>query len=472
METLTRAVLARLPLAEAVLTAWSWMAEDAFLEELFEKHRGRCYTRTIRFPVVVRLLHDVLVGVAPSAHRRFTQAIRDGELTATLAPVYEKLGRLPLTLSMAFLAGCTQRLREVFPDPRLGTVPASLGAWEAITLDGKAIKHVAKRLKPLRGLRGGVLGGRALVAQAMRSGLVLAMHAAADGEANDIRFVPDLVPVVRARVGGPILWVADRQFGYPEVLAGLSSATDRFVVRYHGNVTFAADPERPRRSGTDPGGRGYREDWGWLGGRQNPHRRYVRRVVLELEKGQLVLVTDLLDAGAYPAADLLQVYRQRWGIEGVFQQITEVFGLARLIGGTPEATVFQLSFCLVLYNLIQAIRAFVAAAGGRGVGEVSAEQMFRDVTADLVAWRRLLTVEETLAYLGGVPCAASVRERLTVLLGGVWREDWVKAKRKKIPAPHPIRPWRRGQHQSVHRVREDYKHNQTPTAASSRKQDP
>jgi hypothetical protein len=472
MEALTRAVLARLPLAEAVLTAWHWMADDAFLDGLFARHRGRCYTRAIRFPVVVRLIHDVLVGVAPSAHRRFTRAIHAGELTTTVAPVYEKLGRLPLPLSMAFLADCTARLREVFPDPDLGSVPAGLGGRQVVTLDGKAIKRVAKRLRPLRGLRGGVLGGRALVAQAMNSGLVLAMHAEADGQANDVRFVPDLVPAVRTRVGGPILWVADRQFAYPEVLARLSSDADRFLVRYHGNVRFTPVAARGARPGTDGHGRAYRDEWGWLGGPQNPHRRFVRRVALELGAGTLVVVTDLLDADRYPATDLLETYRQRWGIEGVFQQITEVFGLARLIGGTPEATVFQLSFALVLYNLTQAIRAFVAGAGGRGAGEVSAEKVFRDVTADLVAWRRLLTAEETSAGLGVLPSAAAVRDRLTGLLAGLWRDDWVKARRKKAPRPHPARPWRSGEHQSVYRLREAHKHRRPPQPSSRRGQDP
>ena len=39
-----------------------------------------------------------------------------------------------------------------------------LRAFTATVLDGKAIKRVAKRLKLLRGIRGGVLGGKALVA--------------------------------------------------------------------------------------------------------------------------------------------------------------------------------------------------------------------------------------------------------------------------------------------------------------------
>jgi hypothetical protein len=46
----------------------------------------------------------------------------------------------------------------------------------------------------------------------------------------------------------------------------------------------------------------------------------------------------------------------------MFQQVTEVFRLQRLIGGTPQATVFQCAFCLLLYNVIQVMRAQVAVA--------------------------------------------------------------------------------------------------------------
>ena len=38
-------------------------------------------------------------------------------------------------------------------------------------------------------------------------------------------------------------------------------------------------------------------------------------------------MTDLLHPDRYPAADLLALYLARWGIERVFQQVTEVFPL-------------------------------------------------------------------------------------------------------------------------------------------------
>ena len=40
----------------------------------------------------------------------------------------------------------------------------------------------------------------------------------------------------------------------------------------------------------------------------------------------------------------------------MFQQITEVFHLNRLIATTPQGTLFQLAFCLLVYDLIQVAR--------------------------------------------------------------------------------------------------------------------
>lgn len=466
MDSLAPQVLARLPLAEAVLTTWRFVANDAILDAIFEAHRGRCYDKDITFPTLVRLIHDVLVGASPSAHRRFTQAVNCDELPASIQAAYAKLGRLPLTVSMAFLADCTDRLGQLIPAKTTHNLPSCFGRWEVVVLDGKAIKKVAKRLAPARGKAGGVLGGRALVAQAMHCGLVQAMHADCDGEANDVRFVPQLVPEVRKRTDRPVLWVADRQFGFPEVLGHLATEGEAFVVRYHGNVVFTPDPTRSVRTGRDTRGREYREEWGWLGGEKNPHRRYVRRITLDRPgEAAVIVVTSLVDANEYPATEVLELYLARWGIERVFQQVTEVFGLAGLIGCTPQATVFQFAFCTLLYNMTQVIRAWVAGAGEREVEEVSSEKLFTDVTAELVSWRTLVSVEETVECVAVVSDALSTRSRLEKLLGSQWRADWAKAPPKKRVA-QPKRP--RTRHRSMHRILQQHKQR----TASKRKNRP
>ena len=75
----------------------------------------------------------------------------------------------------------------------------------ARVLDGKAVQRVAKRLKLLRGVRGGVLGGKGLVALELNTGLAVALRADPDGESNEVRLVPERLPEVRARIRTKLL---------------------------------------------------------------------------------------------------------------------------------------------------------------------------------------------------------------------------------------------------------------------------
>ena len=79
-------------------------------------------------------------------------------------------------------------------------------------MDGKAIKQVAKRLKLCRKVAGGLLGGRTLVAMEYETGLVIGMHADEDGDANDVRFVPDLLPLICSEIEELSLLLVDSGF--------------------------------------------------------------------------------------------------------------------------------------------------------------------------------------------------------------------------------------------------------------------
>jgi len=55
-----REVLSRLPLAEAVLSLWRWVAAPLFLLSVFARHRGAGYEKESSFGVVVQLIADAL----------------------------------------------------------------------------------------------------------------------------------------------------------------------------------------------------------------------------------------------------------------------------------------------------------------------------------------------------------------------------------------------------------------------------
>src|SRR5258708_38598979 len=116
-------------------------------------------------------------------------------------------------------------------------------------MDGKAIKKVAKRLKLLRKVGGGLLGGRALVAIEFETGLVIGMHADEDGDANDVRFVPDLLPLLHARIEGLLLFLADSGFCDLNRFEEFTEGGNHCLVRRHPKLALHSDPDRSTRTG-------------------------------------------------------------------------------------------------------------------------------------------------------------------------------------------------------------------------------
>ncbi len=448
-------VLRRLPLAEAFYTVWRHVATDAVLDDLFDRHRGRCYEDQLTFAELVRVLADALTRYRGRGRGAILDAVERNQISCQVRAVYGKLARLPLPLAEAFLTTLTQRLRPLLPAAaRPAALPASLDGLAVVVVDGKKIKRVAKRLLPTRNQPGKLYGGKLLVAYLPAEGVAVALAADVDGEANDIRSVPHLLPTVREVVAGPRLWVADRQFCDLIQPRRFADVEDHFVVRYGNNTSFHPDPTRAAVEGTDADGRAVRQEWGWLGAEKQGERRlYVRRVTLARPGDEdVAVVTDLLDETRYPAADLLAVYLTRWQIENVFQQITEVFHLQRLIGCRPPATVFQASLCLVLFNVLQLVRGHITAGRPEPILEaVSGEQIFADLTKELIGLHEVLTVEEVVGGVSVPEGDEPVRTRLRVLLGGLWSAKWAKV-RNRTKRPEKPPPRKSGGHASVHQL--------------------
>jgi hypothetical protein len=330
---------------------------------------------------------------------------------------------------MGLLSEASAQLHELFP-ARIAAneIPKSLRGVETFFHDGKTIKHVAKRLKVLEKLKGKVIGGRLVVTQSFSTGMVVAMGADEDGESGEQPLVPDVLAQTRnAFPNQSRLHVGDRQYCDLIQMARFTFENDHFLLRWNRKLKFYRDSQWEPLTGVDRYGRKYTEDWGWVGSGDN--RRYVRRIHLHRESGKedVVLLTDLLEPDEYPADDLLEVYLHRWGIEQMFQKVTEVFHLQTLIGSSPRATVFQASFCFLLYNITQVIRAYIAEGQDCDVNEISLELLFYDVHRQLTAWNEVLKPEQTVELLSTTWTPAQLARRLQQLLHDEWTDRWIKS---------------------------------------------
>jgi hypothetical protein len=461
MAEFVREVANRLPLAEAVLSLFGWICDEPFLRGVFEKHRGRSYESQLTFATMVQLIADALMQHGGSGRQSFLRAEEAGELPTTIRSVYRKLGNLPIELSTGFFHEVSQRLQEIYPTQTAqNDVPKSLQRFAICIHDGKTIKDVKKRLKVLRDVEGSVLGGRLVVSLQLGTKLATAMSASEDGESGETKLLPEALRQTREVCSQKKLHVADRfYFGLPQI-EQCTQENDHFLIRLHKKRTpFFVDPDQKAQKGTDRYGRTYTEDFGWLGNPNDSRRRAVRRIHLHRPgvKDELIVITDLINANKYPADDLLEIYLQRWTIEKVFQQVTEVFCLDSLIGSSAKATVFQASFCFLLYNMIQVIRAYIAEAQKEiTVSEISTELLFVDIQRQLTAWTELLSTTQTIMLLSHRSTAAQVRHRLKQLLGNEWSDRWLKSPSNTHKNP-PRKKNPSTAHNSVFRITQEHR---------------
>jgi hypothetical protein len=455
MDDFNSQLLSRLPLAEAVLLTLSHVTQPSFLDDMYERFRARTYEKVLSFPSLVELILDALVQHKGSGKQSFARADEQDRMPVTDSAAYRKLSRLPLALSEAFLAETTDQLLLLNGTKSSVSIPVTLQAMTLVPIDGKKIKHVAKRIKALRGLPGAVLGAKVLVGLRLETGQAIAFHADPDGEANDCPLVAGLLPQIRSRTPGPRLFIADRQFCGTKQLDLFAAEGDHYLVRRTTTARFVPDPQRSSREGVDTKGRPYVESWGELA--SGAKGRYVRQITLTRPGEEtIILITDLLDGGLFPALDLLDAYLMRWQIERVFQQITEVFALESLIGGTPQSVVFQCALCFLLYNVLQVVRGLLGEIQGQEPEKISTEQVFYDAQREIVSLATLGHQRTIAEQIDQPKTPAETRSRLLELLSRTWSDRWIKAPPKKQP-PARAQVKKSGAHTSVSRALEEYK---------------
>jgi hypothetical protein len=447
MGTFERELMRRSPLAACVLDLASYIFDGDLLASVWDANRGRCYDDVLKFDQFLDLMRDALIRHKGSGHALFVELEATRSHPIDESNFYRKLARMPVAVSRALLTQGTARLRELVPVEAV-KLPECFDAFEVVIGDGKKIKNAAKRLKPTRGYSGKLLAAKALVGMDARSGMPLAMSDSLDGLTNDVPLIPELMEQLRGLGDRPLLTVWDRQFDNARSIREMTRrAGDHYVIRTSQAHLFEAESSCVTR---DDLGREVLDEIGVMGKGKDALR--VRRVRLRrgAEGEDVAVLTDLLDRGDYAASALLELYKHRWSIEPLFQQVTETFALSHLIGSGAKAALLQLSYCMLLYNMMQVIKALVAEDGGVLMSMVSMHYLFNDVKKELIAWayhggewpRQSRTLEET-------------RSRLRELTRGRWHPKRYGKQPDKKPRgkPQPVKRLHGG-HTSVLRILE------------------
>src|SRR5262249_17525215 len=164
--------------------------------------------------------------------------------------------------------------------------------------------------------------------------------------------------------------LGDRYFGSSFGIAGLAQRGVDVLFRMHQRRKF--DFRRGRRLG----GEDHVVTWakperpGWMDEvtyAAIPDGLAVRELRVRVEQpgfrvNELVLVTTLRDAEAYPKEEVAELFLQRWNIELDLRSIKAVLQMDVLRCKTPEMVGKEIWMHLLAYNLIRGVMAGAAEA--------------------------------------------------------------------------------------------------------------
>jgi hypothetical protein len=130
-----------------------------------------------------------------------------------------------------------------------------------------------------------------------------------------------------------------------------------------------------------------------------PAKLYLRAVRVDVRWAgfrtrRYVLVTTLMDAEEFPAADLAELYRRRWQAELYLRSIKQSLQMDILRGKTPEMVRKEVWAHLLVYNLVRTVMAQAAAQEHLRSDEVSFTGALQTINAFLPEMRALRTPED------------------------------------------------------------------------------
>jgi IS4 transposase len=335
--------------------------DPARIDALFAETAQAGYTRKLHFATLVRLMGDVVLGVQPSVHAAF-QALEEHEATVSLTAIYNKLDRVEPVVSAALVRDAAAQTAPVI-DALGARLPPWLPGYRCRILDGNHLSATQHRLEELRTTWAAPLPGKILVVLDQERMLAEEVFLTEDGHAQERSLLDATLERIRAKD----LWIADRNFCTLPFLFAIARQSAYFLIRQHGSVKGTLVGRR-RKIGRSATGLVY-EQAIQLRDPETGEVGTYRRITVQLDQAtrdgawELHLLSNVPveDADALTLADL---YRKRWTIETVFQEITATLQCEIQTLGYPKAALFAFCLALVAYNAVSLLKASLRAVHG------------------------------------------------------------------------------------------------------------
>lgn len=330
------------------------------LDEIFEDTAEVQYTRELHFSTVADLMAEVVFNISPSIGAAY-QANAD-QMTVSRKSVYNKLNGIEPQISAALVADSVTQLTPIIEKLR-ATLPPLLPGYRTKILDGNHFSATEHRIEELRTIGDAPLPGKALVVLDPLFKLATHVFPCEDGHAQE-RSLLDQVLLCVEEVD---LWIADRNFCTLGFLFGIRSRGAKFLVRQHANLPGRLRG-RLKYRGRITTGRVYEQSME-ITDPTTGSTVTIRRITIKLNEPtrdgdtEMHILTNLPQRAA-DARKVADLYRKRWTIETMFQELTETLTCEIKTLGYPKAAVFAFCLALTAYNGISVIKAALRSVHG------------------------------------------------------------------------------------------------------------
>jgi IS4 transposase len=355
--------------------------ENAFsadaLNALFEQTAEQQYTRHFLFSDLVGLMSSVVCGTRRSMHAAYQDML--DQIHVSAASVYNKLNGLEPKVSAALVRHTGERLRPVITAMN-GQLPELLPGYRLKILDGNHMAATERRLKVLRGSKAGPLPGQCLVVLDPALMQAIDIIPCEDGHAQERSLTDEILLLVQKRD----VWLDDRNFCTTRILFGIDDRKAFFITRQHGTSVRWEALGRRRERGRIATGTVFEEKVRLIDPDDLERTLVVRRVTVVLDtptrdgEREIHVLTNL-PVGDAPAKRVAELYRERWTVETMFQELEAALCSEISSLGYPRAALFVFCLSLTAYNVLSVVKAALRAQYGH-------ERIEKEVSNYYLAW--------------------------------------------------------------------------------------
>lgn len=356
------AFIEKRPVCVAARAILERLLSPEWLNGLFERTAVEGYTQELLFSDLVQLMGNVILGVNPSVNAAHRMMARANEITVSGAAVYSKLSRVEAVVSAALVRESAAQAAAVI-DALHAKLPPWLPGYRVRLLDGNHLSATEHHIKELRGIWDAPLPGKVLVVVDQERMLAEEVFLTEDGHAQERRLSSDILQAVKERD----LWIADRNFCTLKLLLGILRQGGFFLFRQHSKLKGELVGQR-RKVGKSETGMVYEQTIRLLDPVSGEEFLF-RRITVELKTPtrdgdrELHLLSNLPETAA-DALELAALYRKRWTIETMFQEMSATLNCEIDALGYPPAALFCFCLGLLAYNATSVLKASLRSVHG------------------------------------------------------------------------------------------------------------